>query len=76
MRLDFFFTGPGGPGEAFFSLYSLFGVEEVVCLGFNSFTVEGEGGAYKFMFFFSPSFDIWKEEGKRVSFFSKLFFHC
>jgi len=47
-----------------------------VCLGFNSFTVEGEGGGVQVYVFFSPSFDIWKEEGKRVSFFSKLFFHC
>jgi hypothetical protein len=35
-----------------------------------------EGGGVQVYVFFSPSFDIWKEEGKRVSFFSKLFFHC
>jgi hypothetical protein len=26
------------------------------------------------MFLFSPSFDMWKEEGKGVSFFFKFFF--
>jgi hypothetical protein len=40
---------------------------------FNSFTLDGKGG-YKLMFFFSPSFDMWKEEGKWVSFFFKIFF--
>jgi hypothetical protein len=24
----------------------------------------------------SPSFDMWKEDKKRVSFFLKFFFHC
>jgi hypothetical protein len=29
------------------------------------------------MFFFSlPSLDMWKEEGKGVSFFLNFFFHC
>ncbi len=40
---------------------------------FNSFSLEGEGG-YKLMFFFSPSFDMWKEEGKGVNLFFKTFF--
>jgi hypothetical protein len=64
-------------------LWALFIVqgEEGPCLGFffllGLLLLRGrEGGGYKFMFFFSPSFDMWKEEGKRVSFFSKLFFHC
>ncbi len=28
------------------------------------------------VFFFPPPFDMWKEEGKGVFFFLKLFFHC
>jgi hypothetical protein len=41
-----------------------------VCLDFflNFFTLEGEGGC-RLMFFFPPSFDMWKEEGKGVTFF-------
>jgi hypothetical protein len=51
-----------------------------VCLDFYLFFIllllRGRGG-YKFMFLFSPSFDMWKEEGKRVSFFFQFFFfHC
>ncbi len=44
---------------------------EGVCLDifiFHFFTVEGEWG-FKFMFYFSPSFDMWKEEGKGPCFF-------
>ncbi len=41
----------------------------MIYLFFNSFTVEGEGGGFKFMFYFSPSFDMWKEEGKGPCFF-------
>jgi len=37
------------------------------------FTVEGGGGS---QCFFPPSFDMWKEEGKRVNFFLKFSFHC
>ncbi len=41
-----------------------------MCLDFflNFFTLEGEGGC-RLMFFFPPSFDMWKEEGKGVTFF-------
>jgi hypothetical protein len=38
------------------------------------FTIEGEGGGGQC--FFLPSFDMWKEEGKRIFFFLILFFHC
>jgi len=39
-----------------------------------SFLVEGEG--VEVNIFFSPSFDMWKEEGKGVSFFLETsFFH-
>lgn len=72
----FFYWARRARGTLLLALFIVRGGEEGVCLGFNSFTVEGEGGGYKFMFSFSPSFDIWKEEGKRVSFFSKLFSHC
>jgi hypothetical protein len=37
-----------------------------------SFTIEGEGVEVNVLV--SPSFDMWKEEGKRVSFFLKFFF--
>ncbi len=37
-----------------------------------SFTIEGEGVEVNVLV--SPSFDMWKEEGKRVSFFLKYFF--
>ncbi len=37
-----------------------------------SFIVEGEGLEVNIFFF--PSFDMWKEEGKRVSFFFFNFF--
>jgi hypothetical protein len=33
-----------------------------------------EGGVYKLMFLFFPPFDMWKEEGKGVSFFLKTIF--
>ncbi len=36
-------------------------------LFFKSFTLEG--GGCRLMFFFPPSFDMWKEEGKGVTFF-------
>ncbi len=36
------------------------------------FTIEQEGVEVSVFFF--PSFDMWKEEGKRVSFFRKIFF--
>ncbi len=36
------------------------------------FTIEREG--VEVNVFFSPSFDMWKEEGKRVSSFRKTFF--
>ncbi len=47
---------------------------EGVCfdLIFNFFYSLGRG--CKLMFFFLPSFDMWKEEGKQVSFFFKYFF--
>jgi hypothetical protein len=37
-----------------------------------SFTIEGEG--VEGFFFFPPSFDMCKEEGKEVSLFHKFFF--
>jgi hypothetical protein len=46
-----------------------------VCLDFFIFlflTVEGEGGGG---WFFFPSFEMWKEEGKGVIFSIKFFFH-
>jgi hypothetical protein len=36
------------------------------------FLLRGRGGTSKF--FFPPSFDMWKEEGKGVSFFLNFFF--
>jgi hypothetical protein len=36
---------------------------------FNLFFDCSRGGGWKLMFFFSPSFDMWKEEGKGVFFF-------
>jgi hypothetical protein len=38
------------------------------------FTIEGEGRWR--LIFFSPSFEMWKEEGKGVNFSLKIFFHC
>jgi len=41
---------------------------EGVCLDFIfliSFTLEGEGGVQVNVFFFPPSFDMWKEKGLR-----------
>jgi hypothetical protein len=35
---------------------------------FVFFIVEG-GGGWRLMFFFLPSFDMWKEEGKGMIFF-------
>jgi hypothetical protein len=44
---------------------------------FNFFYSWGKKGVQVNVFFFPPSFDMWKEEGKGVSFFfSKPFFHC
>jgi hypothetical protein len=59
----------------FYYIYSLFRGKGYALIYFSKkkFTVEGEGG-YKFMFFFPPSFDMWKEEGKHVKFFFKFFF--
>jgi hypothetical protein len=37
-----------------------------------SFSIEGEGVEVNVLV--SPSFDMWKEEGKRVGFFLKFFF--
>jgi hypothetical protein len=37
-----------------------------------SFTIEGEGVEVNVLV--SPSFDMWKEERKRFSFFFKIFF--
>ncbi len=44
---------------------------------FNLFisTVEGEGEGGGGWFSFSPSFEMWKEEGKGVIFSLKFFFH-
>jgi hypothetical protein len=33
------------------------------------------GRGWRLMFFFPPSLDMWKEEGKGVSFFLNFFFH-
>ncbi len=38
------------------------------------FTIEGEGVEVNVLV--SPSFDMWKEERRRVSFFLNFFFHC
>ncbi len=58
-------------GANWIVLFCLLIVEgEGLCLDFLkiSFTLEGEGGC-KLMFFFLPSFDMWKEEGKGDTFF-------
>ncbi len=41
---------------------------------FNSFTIEGQGEGVQIYVLFSPSFDMWKEEGKGPCFFSNFFF--
>ncbi len=59
-----FFTGPRGQGFIFYSLWD--GGGKRVHLDFFSFifwTVEGEGGGWRLMFLFSPSLEMWKEEG-------------
>ncbi len=67
-----FFTIEKGQGNCFIS----YGKGcALIYFFFNSFTIEGEGG-FKFMFYFSPSFDMWKEEGKGPCFFLNFFFHC
>ncbi len=39
-----------------------------------SFTIEGD--EVHVNVFFSPSFDMWKEEGKGVIFYFLISFHC
>ncbi len=46
----------------------------VLILFFLNLLLREQGGAS--YCFFSPPFDLWKEEGKGVYFFLKLFFHC
>jgi hypothetical protein len=72
--MNYFLLLRGARGIALLYLFIVQG--EGVCLDlfiYNSFTLKGEGG-YKLMFYFSPSFDMWKEEGKGVNFFFKTFF--
>jgi len=62
-----------------FLFYLLIVEGEGVCLYIfflkKFYSWRGRGGCM-LMFFSPPSFDMWKEEKKGVSFFLNLFFHC
>ncbi len=73
--INYFFLLRGARGIVLLHLFIVQG--EGVRLDFIfliSFTLERDGGYKLMFFFFPPSFDMWKEEGKGVTFFLKTIF--